>query len=306
MPSDIVQFNHEVMDAVTHQLPIVAIESTFISHGMPYPDNIITVEEVEQIIRDLGAIPAIIVIYQGKIHIGLSEELIHLFATSSEVIKASKRDLAFVLSKGLMASTTLAATVFCTHLAKLPLFVTGGIGGVYQQSDNFDTSADLIELASTPVTVICSGAKSILDLPKTLEMLETHGVGIIGFGTGEFPAFYSRSSGIVLPRRLDTVEEIARLMHYQHQLQVNNGLMIANPIPNSAEIPDAHLLPFFEQAQKEVGSLHGKAITPFLIQRIAQLTSSQSLLTNSELMKSNARLGAEIVIAYNKLQSNSL
>ena len=220
-------------------------------------------------------------------------------AENKKVMKASRRDIAYVLSRRMTASTTVAATMFCAHLANLPLFVTGGIGGVHPEvGTSFDISADLIELATTPVTVICSGAKSILDLPKTLEVLETHGVAVIGFATNEFPAFYSRSSGIPVIHRLDTAKEVAKLMIYQRQLQMNNGIVIANPIPVEAEISDDEIMPFIQQAHKEAKNINGQALTPFLLRRIGELTAGRSLEANIELIKSNALLGAQIAIAY--------
>jgi pseudouridine-5'-phosphate glycosidase len=304
MPHELLHFSQEVLDA--KDAPIVVLESTIISHGMPYPDNLATAKAVENIIRKAGAVPATIALHQGKIHVGIDDHIMELLAHDKNSLKASRRDMAFVLSQNLTASTTVAATMFCAHLAGFPLFVTGGIGGVHNQvGENFDISADLIELACTPVTVICSGAKSILDLPKTLEMLETHGLAVVGFGTDEFPAFYSHSSGIPLLHRLDTAKEVAHLMHYQRRLTINNGLVIANPIPKSAEIPDTQILPIIEQAQKDAKNINSKAITPFLLQRIAELTSGQSLLANIELIKNNALLGAQIAIEYNRTKYNS-
>lgn len=305
MQNDLLHFNEEVLDAMANNLPIVALESTIISHGMPYPNNLITAKTVEKLIREAGAIPATIAIYQGKIHIGSDDSLLEILANTEGVIKASRRDISYVLSQRLIACTTVAATMFCANLAQLPIFVTGGIGGVHHQApETFDISADLIELSSTPVTVICSGAKSILDLPKTLEVLETHGVAVVGYGTDEFPAFYSHSSGIPLWHRLDTPEEIATLMHCQRKLTLNNGLVIANPIPKLAEIPDTQIQPIIEQAQQEAKNLNGKTITPFLLQRITELTSGQSLLANIELIKNNAILGAKIAVAYKNQEKN--
>jgi pseudouridine-5'-phosphate glycosidase len=296
---ELLQINSEVTEAINSHKPIVALESTIISHGMPYPDNLATALEVEAIIRDEGAIPATIALYEGKIHVGLTQETMEYLAESKNIIKASRRDIAYVLSCKLTASTTVAATMFCAHLAKLPLFVTGGIGGVHQEvGQNFDISADLIELATTPVTVICSGAKSILDLPKTLEMLETYGVAVIGFATNEFPAFYSRSSGIPVIHRLDSAKEVAKLMIYQRQLSMNNGIVIANPIPVEAEISDDEIMPFIQQAHKEAQNINGQALTPFLLKRIAELTAGKSLEANIELIKNNALLGSQIAIAY--------
>ncbi|KTD31666.1 indigoidine synthase A-like protein involved in pigment biosynthesis [Legionella moravica] len=296
---DLLEINEEVLEAIEHRKPVVALESTIISHGMPHPENLNTAYEVEDIIRNHGAIPATIALYKGKIHIGLTKKIMEHLAESTDVMKASRRDIAYVLSKKISASTTVAATMFCAHLARLPLFVTGGIGGVHQEAGNsFDISADLIELSSTPVTVICSGAKSILDLPKTLEVLETHGVAVIGFGTNEFPAFYSRSSGIPVLHRLDSAEEVAQLMMFQRHLNMNNGIVIANPIPAEAEISDEEMTPFIQQAHQEAKHIKGQAVTPFLLKRIAELTAGKSLQANIELIKSNALLGAHIAVAY--------
>lgn len=296
---DLLQINEEVLDAINTQKPVVALESTIISHGMSYPENLTTALAVENIIRQKGAVPATIALYQGKIQIGLTQKIMEHFAESKEVMKASRRDIAYVLSRRMTASTTVAATMFCAHLAHLPIFVTGGIGGVHQEAGiSFDISADLIELANTPVTVVCSGAKSILDLPKTLEVLETHGVAVVGYATDEFPAFYSRSSGIPLLHRLNSAKEIAKLMMFQRQLNMHNGIVIANPIPEEAEISDDEIMPFIQQAHREAEDINGQALTPFLLKRIAELTAGRSLEANIELIKSNAFLGAEIAIAY--------
>lgn len=295
----LLQLNEEVTEALHSNKPIVALESTIISHGMPYPDNFKTAMDVESIIRQNGAVPATIALYQGAIHVGLTPQIMEHLAESKDVVKASRRDIAYVLSRKMTASTTVAATMFCAHLANLPLFVTGGIGGVHQQAgDSFDISADLIELSTTPVTVVCSGAKSILDLPKTLEVLETHGVPVIGYSTDEFPAFYSRSSGINLLHRLDSAAEVAQLMLFQHQLNMLNGIVIANPIPVEAEISDDEITPFIQQAHKEAREIKGQALTPYLLKRITELTSGRSLKANIELIKNNALLGAEIAVAY--------
>ncbi len=296
---ELLEINEEVKEALHSNKPIVALESTIISHGMPYPDNLNTAIEVEAIIRENGAVPATIALFQGAIHIGLTPKTMNYLAESKDVVKASRRDIAYVLSRKMTASTTVAATMFCAHLAKLPLFVTGGIGGVHQQvGESFDISADLIELSITPVAVICSGAKSILDLPKTLEVLETHGVPVIGYATDEFPAFYSRSSGINVLHRLDSAAEVAQLMLFQHQLKMQNGIVIANPIPIEAEISDNEIDPFIQQAHKEAKEIKGQAITPFLLKRIGELTAGRSLEANIELIKNNALLGAQIAVAY--------
>ncbi|CEG57533.1 pseudouridine-5'-phosphate glycosidase [Legionella fallonii] len=298
---ELLLINPEVEEAIHNRKPVVVLESTIISHGMPYPDNLSTAIQVEAIVREQGAVPATIALYQGQIHIGLSQKTMEHLAEDKEIMKASRRDIAYVLSRRMTASTTVAATMFCAHLANLPLFVTGGIGGVHPEvGSSFDISADLMELANTPVTVICSGAKSILDLPKTLEVLETQGVPVIGYATNEFPAFYSRSSGIPVIHRLDSVKEVAKLMTYQRMLQMNNGIVIANPIPVEAEISDDEIMPFIQQAHKEAKNINGQALTPFLLRRIAELTAGRSLEANIELIKNNALLGAQIAIAYQK------
>ncbi|WP_367606073.1 pseudouridine-5'-phosphate glycosidase [Legionella sp. W05-934-2] len=292
------KFNKEIETAIKNKQPIVALESTIISHGMPYPDNIECAQTVENIIRKQGATPATIALHDGHIHIGIDEKLMTHLANSDEVLKASRRDLAFIISQRLTASTTVAATMYCAHLANISIFVTGGIGGVHPKvSEHFDISADIIELATTPVAVVCSGAKSILDLPKTLEMLETHGVPVVGYQTDEFPAFYSHSSGISLVHRLDSVNEIAKMLITQHHLGLTNGIVVANPIPKNAEIPDDKLIPIIEQAHQEAHHINGKSITPFLLKRIAELTEGQSLKANIELIKNNAELGANIATA---------
>ena len=305
MSHELLEFSDEVKYALDSNTPIVALESSIISHGLPYPENIVTGNAVEDIIRSQGAVPATIAIDQGKIHIGIHQTLMQRLATSKEVAKASRRDIAYSLSQRITATTNVAATMYCANLANIPLFVTGGIGSDHMHAnENFDISADLVELSSTPITVVCSGAKSILDLPKTLMMLETQGVPIIGYGTDEFPAFYSHSSGIALVHRLDTPEAIASVIHYQRRLNLNNGIIIANPIPLSAEIPDSKIRPIIKQAQRDAQHINGKAITPFLLQRIAELTAGQSLHANQALIKNNALLGAKIALEYKKIQKS--
>ena len=291
-------FSKEVRHALSNNQPIVALESTIISHGMPYPDNLGCARIVEDIMRKQGVTPATIALHDGHIHIGIDDKLIEHLANCKDVLKASRRDLAYVLSKKLTASTTVAATMYCASLSNIPIFATGGIGGVHPKlSEHFDISADIIELANTPVAVVCSGAKSILDLPKTLEMLETHGVPVVGYCTDEFPAFYSHTSGISLVHRLDSVNEIAQMISYQYELGLKNGIVVANPIPLEAEIPDDTLTPIIEQAHQEANHINGKSITPFLLKRIAELTKGQSLKANIELIKNNADLGAKLALA---------
>lgn len=303
---DFIHYSEEVLDARSKGLPIVALESTIISHGMPYPQNIDTAHEVENIIRSQGAIPATIVLHQGKIHVGTNTAIMQHFANDNAVIKASRRDLAYALSQGLSASTTVAATMMCAQMAGIEFFVTGGIGGVHRgASDSFDISADLTELGQTPVTVICAGAKAILDIPKTLETLETLGVPVIGYQSDTFPAFYSHSSRIVCPQRTEDPESIARLVQVQRKLGIKNGIVIANPIPIDAEIPHENILPVIEQAQREAQEqgVLGKALTPYLLQKICELTGGRSLSANIALIKNNALIGAKIAYSYSQLTS---
>lgn len=305
MQTDRIRYNREVQEALRENRPVVALESTIISHGMPWPDNLKTAMDVEDILRKQHVTPATIALYGGRIHVGIDKELATQLARPGKVMKASRRDLAYALATEQMAATTVSATMYCAHLAGISLFVTGGIGGVHMDAEHsFDISADLTELCETPVTVICAGAKSILDLPKTLEVLETHGVPVIGYKTDEFPAFYSHNSGIPLVARLDTPEAIAELMLCQADLGLRNGIVIANPIPQQAEIPKESLDPFILQAREESKSLQGKAVTPFLLARINELTAGLSLKANTELIKNNAFLGAQVANAHH-LISNS-
>lgn len=301
MTEQLLQLSEEVRYALDNNQPIIALESNIVSCSPPYSDAIKTAKIIETTIRSQGVVPASIAILEGKIHIGMDDNMMQYLAQTQMTIKASRRDLAFILSQRLCASLTVSATMYCANLAKIPLLVTGGLGGE-STLERFDISADLLGLSSTPITVVCSGAKSIRDLPKTLEMLETQGVPVIGYNINEFPAFYSHSSGIAQVHRLDTPNEIARVMHYQHKLQLNNGIIIANSIPISAEIPDSDLKPIMKQAQHEAQHLNNKGITPFLLQRIAQLTAQQNLVAHRELMKSNALLGAKIAQAYKQQQ----
>ncbi len=292
----------EVKQALSKGLPLVALESSLLTHGLPYPQNLVETKAIEQQIRDQGAIPVTIALDKGKILLGLDETKLDYFAKTEKIPKVSKRDLAFFLSRQFSATTSLAAALFCAHLAGLAIFVTGGIGGTnYHPEEYFNVSSDLIELSSTPITVICSGAKSILDLPKTLEILETHGVPIIGYATDEFPAFYSQSSGIPLFHRLDSVQEIANLMHYQNNLQMNSGIVIANPISSEMNIALGQGMPLFKEANPEKKTK--KALTPFLLERMATLSSRQSLEANIALIKRNASLAAKIAVAYYKLNA---
>lgn len=292
----------EVQLAITENQPVVALESTIISHGMPYPQNAETALQVETIIRKNGAIPATIGIINGRLKAGLSQkEIDYLGQKGQAVIKTSRRDIPFIVAKQLDGATTVAATMIIAHLAGIRVFATGGIGGVHRgASESMDISADLPELAQTPVAVVCAGAKSILDLKLTLEYLETHGVPVIGYQTDELPAFYSRKSGLIVDYRLDSPEAIAEALRIKWALGLKGGAVIANPIPPEYEMEYAPIQQAIEQALAEADAqgIAGKAITPFLLTRIEQLTKGQSLKANIELVFNNARLAARIAVAF--------
>lgn len=290
----------EVAAALAKGRAVVALESTIISHGMAYPANLETAQAVEQIIRDHGAIPATIAVLNGRVKVGLSPAELHLLATAPNVLKLSTHDLPFCVSKGLNGATTVAATMRIAALAGIRVFATGGIGGVHRGwESSLDISADLTELGRTPVAVVAAGAKAILDLPATLEVLETNMVPVIGVATDELPAFYSRGSGLKAPIRLENAVEIAGFLKAQTRLGITSGALIANPIPVADEIPAAEIHSAIEQALAECAAqkIGAKGVTPFLLARIGELTKGRSLKANIALVKNNARLGAEIAVA---------
>lgn len=290
-------YSPEVTQALADGAPIVALESTIITHGMPYPDNLETACEVEQVVRDAGAVPATIAIIGRKIRIGLDDETLEDLAQADDVMKLSRADLAVAVANGRTGATTVAATMICAELAGIAVFATGGIGGVHKGAEtSFDISADLSELSQTAVTVICAGAKAILDLPKTLEVLETLGVPVIGYQTDDFPAFWSRVSGLSAPLRMDTAEEIAKAHKMRGRLGLQGGQLVANPIPLESEIDADYLNPIIAQAVSEADAqnIAAKEVTPFLLGRIVELTDGVSLKSNIALVKNNARLGAEV------------
>ena len=290
-------FSPEVAKARAEGAAIVALESTIITHGMPFPQNVETARRVEAEIRAHGAVPATIAIMDRQIHIGLTEAQLDALGQAQGVAKLSRADLAVCLATGGTGATTVAATMICAHLAGISVFATGGIGGVHRGAEtSFDISADLRELAETPVTVVAAGAKAILDLPKTLEYLETMGVPVIAYGQCDFPAFWSRSSGLNAPLRLDSAAEIAAAHLMRGRLGLPGGQLIANPIPVSAEIPREEITPHIEAALAEADArgIAAKAVTPFLLQRIFEMTAGRSLTSNIELVLNNARLGAAI------------
>ncbi len=295
-------FSPEVAAARNAGLPVVALESTIISHGMPYPQNVQTAREVEQIIRDAGAVPATIAIIDGKICVGLNDEQLERLGTAQDAIKVSRRDLAYVLSQKLLGATTVAATMICAELAGIEVFVTGGIGGVHRGAEtSFDISADLQELANTNVAVVCAGVKSILDIGLTLEYLETHGVPVVSVGQPGFPAFFTRESGFKADFQLDAPEAQASFIRPKWQLGLDGGVVVSNPVPEESAMPKEAIDRITEQALKEAGErgVTGKAVTPFLLARIKELTEGRSLVTNIALVKHNALVGARLAVALN-------
>ena len=299
-----IALSEEVRFAKEQGKPIVALESTIISHGMPYPQNVQTAREVEQIIRDNGAVPATIAILDGKIKIGLSNEELEMFGKSSDVAKASRRDLAYLIATKKKGATTVAATMICAELAGIPIFVTGGIGGVHRGAETtMDISADLEELAQTNVAVICAGAKSILDLGLTMEYLETKGVPVIGYQTNVLPAFYTRTSPYPVNFRADDVETIAATLKTKWDLNLKGGAVIANPISEEHEMDEQTIRSVIETAlrQADENDIKGKDVTPFLLGKVKELTGGKSLESNIELVKNNARIGAKLALSFHSM-----
>ncbi len=297
-------FSPEVAAARAAGKPVVALESTIISHGMPYPQNVEMAREVEQLIRDAGAVPATIAIIGGKICIGLSHDQLELLGTSPDAMKVSRRDLAFVVAERRLGATTVAATMICAALAGIKVFVTGGIGGVHRGAEtSFDISADLQELARTSVAVVCAGVKSILDIGLTLEYLETHGVPVIGVGQPGFPAFFTRDSGFKADFQMDGALEQAAFIQTKWALGLAGGVVVANPVPEASAMPKEEIDRITEQALGEAAQrgVTGKAVTPFLLARIKELTGGRSLATNIALVKHNAVVGARLALALHDL-----
>ena len=295
----------EVAEAIANGKPVVALESTIISHGMPYPQNVETALNVERIIREAGAVPATIAIIGGRLKAGLTPEEIEYFGKKGTAIaKASRRDLAVLCARGEDGATTVTTTMMIAYMAGIRLFATGGIGGVHRGAETtMDISADLEELAKTPVMVVCAGAKAILDLKLTLEYLETHGVPVIGYGTEELPAFYSRKSGLGVDYRMDTPQEIAAAFKAQNDLGLGGGMLVTNPIPEEYSMDPDVIGKAIDEAIEEMDRLgiHGKECTPFLLAKIKDITGGDSLDSNIQLVYNNARLAAEIAAAYCKM-----
>ncbi len=295
----------EIQAALAGHLPVVALESTIIAHGMPYPKNVETALLVEKTVRDAGAVPATCAILGGKLVAGLHPGQIEQLGKAGSVIpKASRRDIPYLVSRGLHGATTVASTMIIAHLAGIRVFATGGIGGVHRgAASTMDISADLQELARTPVAVVCAGAKSILDLGLTLEYLETFGVPVLGYQTDEFPAFYTRKSGLGVDYRLDTAEAIAQLLHAKWALNLEGGAVVANPVPEAHQLDPTVMQNAIAAALADADrqGVRGKAITPFLLARIEQLTGGRSLAANIELVRNNARLAGAVAAALKQL-----
>lgn len=299
----LVILNQEVQEALANNRPIVALESTIISHGMPYPQNVHMANTVEDIIRKEGAVPATIAIMDGKIRVGLDAEDLEILATSKDVAKVSRRDMATIIASKKLGATTVASTMICAHLAGIKFFVTGGIGGVHKGYEELmDVSADLEELAMTPVTVICAGAKSILDLPRTMEYLETKGVPVIGYQTKVLPAFFTRESEVKVPHSVEDVSDIAQFVQAKEALGLHGGNLVVNPIPVEHQLDPAYINGVIEDAVAQSVKDHvlGKDVTPYLLAKIVELTEGKSLEANIQLVYNNAKVGAQIAVAYQK------
>ena len=302
--ADLIDFSPEVAEARSAKTPIVALESTIITHGMPYPRNVETARSVEAAAREMGAVPATVAVIDGRFRVGLdADEIEQLGELSGGVVKASRRDLALVAARKGSGGTTVAATMFVAGLAGIEIFATGGIGGVHRGAEEtFDISADLVELSRTRVAVVCAGAKSILDLGKTLEFLETQGVAIVGYRTDVFPAFYARSSGLKLEHRCDGLRDLARVIRLQHDIGPG-GLLIANPIPEDHALEEAAIEARIAEAVAEAKAqgVGKKEATPFLLKRVFELTGGQSLEANIALIKNNVMLAAQVALELTRL-----
>ena len=298
----------EVQAALDAGKPVVALESTIISHGMPYPQNVETALNVEKIIRENGAVPATIAVIGGRLKAGLSkDEIDYLGKTGTKVAKASRRDLPVLVAEGRDGATTVTTTMIIAHMAGIKIFATGGIGGVHRGAQQtFDISADLEELAHTPVMVVCAGAKSILDLGLTLEYLETHGVPVIGYGTEELPAFYTRKSGFKVDYRIDTPAELAKAFYVKQDMGLGGGMLVTNPIPEEYSMDHEVINKAIDEAVEEAKKLgiHGKETTPFLLAKIKDLTGGDSLASNIQLVYNNARLAAKTAAELCALEKN--
>jgi pseudouridylate synthase len=304
MKNPYITFSEEAADALQERMPVLALESTIISHGMPYPENVESALTSERTARECGAVPATIAVIGGRIRIGLTPDEIDYLGRNSSIPKASRRDMALLISRKLDGATTVATTMFCAALAGIPIFATGGIGGVHRGApQTFDVSADLQELAETNVAVVGAGVKSILDIGLTLEYLETHGVPVIGYRTDEFPAFYTRKSGFAVDFRLDTPQDAALAMKTKWELGLRGGLVIANPIPEAHEMEEQFIQEVIDEAVSEaqLQGIRGKHVTPFILARLHERTGNRSLAANKQLVYHNVRTASAVAVAYTEL-----
>lgn len=304
MYKNYLDISEEVKAALANNQAVVALESTIISHGMPYPKNVKTALNVEKIVRDNGAIPATIAILNGRLKVGLSPEEIEFLGKAPNVQKTSRRDIPFIIAKGLTGATTVASTMILAAMAGIKVFATGGIGGVHRGAEtSFDISADLLELAQTDVAVVCAGAKSILDIALTLEYLETNGVPVVGYQTDELPAFYTSKSGFGVDYRVDTPKELAQALKTKWDLKLKGGMIVANPIPEAYEMDPKVINDAILEAVKQQNEqgIKGKESTPFLLAKVKELTGGDSLDSNIQLVYNNAKVGAQIAVELSKL-----
>ncbi|RKX92646.1 MAG: pseudouridine-5-phosphate glycosidase [Spirochaetes bacterium] len=302
--NEYIDIKDEVQEALENNIPVVALESTIISHGMPYPENIISAKKSESLIREAGGIPATIAVIKGRIKIGLDEAALDHMGRDAGIAKVSRRDMPLILAKERDGATTVATTMLCSSLAGIKFFATGGIGGVHRNGQNtLDISADLVELSRTNVGVVSAGVKSILDIGRTLEYLETLGVPVVGYGTENFPAFYTRESGFGVDYRVDSPVEIAKALKVKWDLGMNGGMVIANPIPEEYEMDPDYINRVIDEAVEsaEKEGIRGKNITPYILARLHSKTRDKSLFANKELVYNNVRLAVQIAIEYTRL-----
>lgn len=294
-----VKFSAEVANALRDKRPVVALESTVIAHGLPYPQNIETALKLESIVRENGAIPATIAVFGGEFYVGLDETQIEQLATRKDIRKISRRDLAVAVAKKIDCATTVATTTFIAHMAGIKVFATGGIGGVHR-GFSADVSADLPELAQTPITVVCSGAKIVLDLPQTREWLETHGITVLGWQCDELPAFYSRTSGLEIDERVETAADVVAIAIARDELKLKNSILVTVPVPREFEISRDELEAILGDALELAAStgIRGKEITPFLLSQMSERSGGRTLAANIALLENNARVAAEIAKAF--------
>ena len=298
-----IDIQEDVLNALNKNIPVVALESTIITHGMPFPNNVEMALTVESLVRDRGAVPATIAVIDGRLKIGLTAQELNKLAQVNDALKISRADIAFAISQDKTAGTTVAATMIVAGMAGIRVFATGGIGGVHMGAEtSFDISADLTELGKTDIVVVAAGAKAILDVPKTLEVLETQGVPVVGYQTDSLPAFWTSGSNLEVPLRLDSAIQISKFLKVRDELQLTAGILVANPIPKSDEIPTAIIRAYIKTAQAEMEAMRisGKLVTPFLLKRIFELSDGESLIANIALVKNNAKLAADIAVQFHK------